>query len=131
MSGSLAKAPRFDEVGGFDKSRNGLLPIHIHVDQRGFVWINLEAGEKPRTPWTDTFHGADTHPRLQAFDMDDYTFDHTWNMDGQYNWKTLVDNYNEVTYLRACLRAGLTVSLVLSLWDSASWHCRSLGPDDL
>jgi phenylpropionate dioxygenase-like ring-hydroxylating dioxygenase large terminal subunit len=44
LKGNLAKAPRFDTVEGFDKSQHSLLPIHVHIDQNGFVWINLQAG---------------------------------------------------------------------------------------
>ena len=29
------------------------------------------------------------------FNFEDYRFDHTWEMSGDYNWKTLADNYNE------------------------------------
>jgi hypothetical protein len=28
--------------------------------------------------------------------MDDFTFNHAWELEGEYNWKAMVDNYNEV-----------------------------------
>lgn len=80
----------------FEKDQNGLFAIHVHVDQRGFVWVNFDARESPSTPWDDDFLGADTQQRLNDFNMGEYTFDHTWEMAGDYNWKTLIDNYNEV-----------------------------------
>jgi len=27
--------------------------------------------------------------------MEEFTYDHTWEQPGSYNWKTLIDNYNE------------------------------------
>lgn len=80
----------------FDKDANGLFKVHVHIDKRGFVWVNLDGGDKPSVPWKSDFDGADTQPRLGIFNMNDYTFDHAWDMHGDYNWKTLVDNYNEV-----------------------------------
>ncbi|KAF1953106.1 ISP domain-containing protein [Byssothecium circinans] len=67
LKGNLAKAPGYDEMSDldFDKSKNNLLPIHVHINTKGFIWVNLEASEKPK------------------------------GMSGDYNWKTLADNYNE------------------------------------
>jgi phenylpropionate dioxygenase-like ring-hydroxylating dioxygenase large terminal subunit len=66
------------------------------VDKLGFVWINMDANETPTTSWEELFGTVDEQPRLQKFDMSNYTFDHQWEMTGDYNWKTLADNYNEV-----------------------------------
>lgn len=46
--------------------------------------------------WEDDFADVDMQPRLQQFDISQYHFDHEWGMIGDYNWKTLADNYNEV-----------------------------------
>lgn len=95
FKGNLAKAPRFDTVPGFDKSQHGLLPIHVHVDKAGFVWVNLQAGE-PDVKWDDDYKGADDSARMQAFDFaQEFTYDHTWEMEVAANWKGLIDNYNE------------------------------------
>lgn len=81
LKGNLAKAPRFDTVEGFDKSQHGLLPVHVHVDKCGFVWVNLEAGE-PSTKWEDDFEGVDERERLTEFDFaGEFDFDHYWEMD--------------------------------------------------
>lgn len=95
MNGKLAKAPQIQEVAGFDKERNGLFPIHIHIDCNGFIWVNLDAKPEPEVAWEDDLGGTDRQERYQEFDFDDYVFDHTWQMDGHYNWKILADNYNE------------------------------------
>lgn len=95
LNGKLAKAPGYQELEGFDKSKNGLLPIHVHLDRNGFVWVNLDGGEKPEIEWSDDFKDIDRQARFEDFNFDDYQFDHTWEMEGEYNWKILADNYNE------------------------------------
>lgn len=94
LNGKLAKAPRFDKVPGFSKTEQGLFPVHVHVDALGFIWVNLDSSPNP-VPWEEDFKGVDTQERFQNFDFGQYKFDHTWQMDGDYNWKTLADNYNE------------------------------------
>jgi phenylpropionate dioxygenase-like ring-hydroxylating dioxygenase large terminal subunit len=95
LKGDLAKAPRFDTVKDFDKKQHGLLPIHVHVDNIGFVWVNLQAGT-PETPWESEFGGIDEQPRLAQFGHDQgYLYDHTWDMEIDANWKAVMENYNE------------------------------------
>jgi hypothetical protein len=111
LNGKLAKAPLYDTVKGFEKENNGLFPIHVRIDRRGFVWVNLEATETPSIKWESRFEASDTHPRLEEFNMEDYVFDHAWNMNGEYNWKACVDNYNEVriniSTAMCCLSSGI------------------------
>jgi phenylpropionate dioxygenase-like ring-hydroxylating dioxygenase large terminal subunit len=96
LNGKLAKAPGYQTLDGFDKSQNGLFPIHVHIDINGFIWINLDAGEKPGVAWDDDLEGVDTQERLREYNFDDdYELDHTYEMDGGYNWKILADNFNE------------------------------------
>lgn len=97
FDGRLAKAPKYQELEGFDKSANGLFKVHVYIDKLGFVWVNLASGGP--ILWEDDFGGVDEQPRLQGFRMDEYHFDHEWGMMGDYNWKTLADNYNEVCVL--------------------------------
>ncbi|CAG7926863.1 unnamed protein product [Penicillium olsonii] len=94
LNGNLAKAPKFDDVPGFNKSEQSLFPVHIHIDALGFIWVNLDSSPTP-IPWEEDFKGVDTQERFQKFDFSQYSFDHTWHMTGNYNWKTLADNYNE------------------------------------
>jgi len=56
----------------------------------------MDSNPTPSVAWSDDFSSVDTQPRLQGFDMESYHFDHQWEMTGDYNWKTLADNYNEV-----------------------------------
>lgn len=95
FDGKLAKAPRYEEIQEFDKSRNGLFKVHVHIDQMGFIWVNLDSEDTPGVPWEQDFASVDFQPRLKQFDTSRYHFDHQWKMLGDYNWKTLADNYNE------------------------------------
>ncbi|KAM3564071.1 hypothetical protein ARSEF4850_002010 [Beauveria asiatica] len=95
FDGHLAKAPKYQQVAGFKKEDNGLYRIHVHVDALGFVYVNLDAGEVPAVSWGQDFATVDEQPRLLQFDMTRYTYDHSWEMTGDYNWKVLADNYNE------------------------------------
>lgn len=97
FDGHLAKAPKYQEIPAFKKEENGLYRIHVHVDSLGFVYVNLDAGETPSVPWEQDFVTVDEQPRLLKFDLSNYHFDHQWEMMGDYNWKVLADNYNEVS----------------------------------
>ncbi|KAH6879450.1 Rieske [2Fe-2S] iron-sulfur domain-containing protein [Thelonectria olida] len=94
LNGQLAKAPGYNDMEGFDKKANGLFPIHVHVDAKGFIWVNLDASKEPEK-WSDEFSNIDQMSRHEPFNFEDYHFDHTWGMSGDYNWKTLADNYND------------------------------------
>ena len=95
LNGKLAKAPGYQELQGFEKDRNGLFPLHVHIDCNGFIWVNFDNKEQPEVAWEDDFAGIDRQERYKQFDFDNYVFDHVWQMDGPYNWKILADNYNE------------------------------------
>ncbi|KAB8227325.1 aromatic ring-hydroxylating oxygenase subunit alpha [Aspergillus alliaceus] len=89
LNGKLAKAPGYQDLEGFDKSKNGLFQIHVHVDNNGFIWVNLDAKEKPEIVWEDDFDEIDLQVPFQGIEWDDYNFDHTWEIEGDYNWKVL------------------------------------------
>ncbi|KAM0438460.1 hypothetical protein ACHAPT_001209 [Fusarium lateritium] len=94
LNGQLAKAPEYQHIQGFDKKKNGLFPLHVHVDGRGFVWVNMDAKPKPEVAWASDFSGVDRLARHEPFNLDDYKFDHTVQEDSDYNWKTLADKYS-------------------------------------
>lgn len=111
----MAKAPKFEEVEGFDKGDYDLFKIHTHTDKSGFIWVNLDASETP-IPWEELNAGTDEQPRLEDFSLDDYEYYRTWTTHGKYNWKLVGDNYNEVSALgKGCSMRTDFVSKVLSL----------------
>lgn len=121
LNGKLAKAPGYQELKGFDRSKNGLLPIHVHVDDKGFIWVNFDGGETPEVAWTDDFNGVDQQTRFHVYNFDDYQFDHTWEMEGEYNWKILADNYNE------CYHCKTSHPDIPSIADLSSYSVETKG----
>lgn len=97
FDGKLAKAPKYQEMPSFNKDENSLYKVHVHVDKLGFVWVNLDASETPEIAWNDDFMTVDEQPRFSKLNMENYHYDHSWDMIGEYNWKVLADNYNEVS----------------------------------
>ncbi|KAJ5090965.1 hypothetical protein N7532_009649 [Penicillium argentinense] len=95
LNGKLAKAPGYQDLEGFDKAKNSLLPIHVHIDASGFIWVNLDSKETPELAWADEFRGVDLQAQFQNVNIDDYQFDHAWEREEEFNWKTLSNNYNE------------------------------------
>ena len=95
LDGKLAKAPSYQELEGFEKSKNGLFPVHVHVDTTGFIYINLDSKETPELPWEEHFKDVDKQERFTRFNFDDYVLDNSYTMEGEYNWKILSDNFNE------------------------------------
>ena len=77
-----------------NKSTKELSPIHVRIDAKGFIWVNLDTSKIPED-WSTEFRNIDNMARHESFNFEDYHFDHTWGMSGDYNWKTLADNYNE------------------------------------
>lgn len=100
LNGQLAKAPGFTDMKGFDRAKNGLFPVHVHIDAKGFIWVNLNASEKPE-PFAQQFKNIDQMSRHKPFSFGDYHFDHSWGMSGDYSWKTLADNYNECYHCKS------------------------------
>ncbi|KXS19573.1 ISP domain-containing protein [Gonapodya prolifera JEL478] len=91
--GNLVKAPSFDDVPGFKKEENGLYPIHVHVASGGFIFVNMEAKEKPSVSFSE--HFGEMEKELEKIDFTKFEFRETFTMQGKFNWKTLMDGYQE------------------------------------
>lgn len=89
-NGKLSNAPQFDNVEGFDKSENSLYPINMHVTPQGLVFVNFSRDPMPFDDW---FSGLTTE--LNEFDFDDYEYHMSYELHGDFNWKTLMDGYQE------------------------------------
>lgn len=77
----------------------------------GFVWINLDAKATVEVAWEDELGQVDVEERLQRFDAGKYHFDHQYEIVGDFNWKTLADNYNEVSTVHSQLPLKVLMSL--------------------
>ncbi|ABN65944.1 predicted protein, partial [Scheffersomyces stipitis CBS 6054] len=92
--GKLRKAPHFDNVEGFEKEENSLFPIKTHTTDQGLVFINFDNDESEDfIPFDKWFEGLNVE--LNEFDFGDYEYHMSYELDGQFNWKTLMDGYQE------------------------------------
>ncbi|KAF9030720.1 Rieske domain-containing protein [Hymenopellis radicata] len=95
MQGKLAKAPGFKDVEGFKPEENGLFEIRTHIDKLGYLYINMDTSDD-YIKWHEQFGDVDSQPRVHGFPIDKYKYAFSWSFENcDYNWKTLVDNYNE------------------------------------
>ncbi|KJK61939.1 Ring hydroxylating alpha subunit catalytic domain protein [Aspergillus parasiticus SU-1] len=132
LNGKLAKAPGYQELDGFDKEKNGLFRIHVKVDVNGFIWVNMDSKEVPEVPWEEHFEDVDKQARYKenGINFEEYEFDHTYQMEGDYNWKILADNFNEC-YHCPTTHADIPAFLNLDSFDSdvkdghIQHHCKS------
>ncbi|CUM66840.1 uncharacterized protein PRCAT00004524001 [Priceomyces carsonii] len=90
--GKLTKAPHFDKVEGFNKDENSLFSIKTHTTPQGLVFVNFST-EEDVIPFDEWFNGI--QGELNEFDFSDYEYHMSYELDGQFNWKTLMDGYNE------------------------------------
>lgn len=88
--GELTKARDYDQVEGFKMEENGLLPINTHITPQGLVFVSFNSNPIPFETW---YSGLTEE--LNAFDFDDYEYHMSYELDGEFNWKTLMDGYNE------------------------------------
>jgi phenylpropionate dioxygenase-like ring-hydroxylating dioxygenase large terminal subunit len=89
FAGSLIKAPKFQDQPDFKKEENGLFPIHLHVTDKGFIFLNFSA-EEPE-PFESYF--GDLPLEWAHLPVDEYEYAYSWSVVGSYNWKTLMDGY--------------------------------------
>lgn len=91
--GALTKAPQFDNVSDFDKKQNGLYAIHTHVTDQGLVFVNFDNSPEGPMPFAEFFKGLEEE--FREFDFSDYEYHMSYELDGEFNWKTLMDGYME------------------------------------
>ena len=119
FDGKLAKAPKYQELPSFDKSANSLFKIHVHVDNLGFVWVNLDAEATPTVSWEDDFSSVDSkHGCKRSTSMSTNSTisgDEKVTITGSF-----ADNYNEVRSLSYMPGRRLTTFPVLSLSNGTS-----------
>lgn len=77
--GRLVKAPKFDEVDGFDKRQNGLFEIRTFIDSSGFLYANFDVfGSDGLTIRV----GVPIRARLNLVE--------SWSHEANFNWKIAV-----------------------------------------
>lgn len=91
--GDLTKAPQFENVTDFEKTENGLYPIRTHVTDQGLIFINFDNSPEGPMPFGEFFKGLEEE--FHEFDFSDYEYHMSYELDGEFNWKTLMDGYME------------------------------------
>ncbi len=101
LDGSLKGAPEFDGVCGFDRSRNGLVPIRVGNWEQ-LVFVNLDPDAKPLAE----FLGG-LAPRIAPLSLGSLHFFERRTYTLNCNWKVFVDNYLDGGYHVPHLHKGL------------------------
>jgi len=107
--GKLIKAPKFDEVQGFDKSQNGLFEIRTFVDSSGFVYVNFDVyGSDGLTIRV----GVPIRARLSLVE--------SWSVEADFNWKIAIPSgvfrVSSLTYLNRLAGLLNDVSGIFEPW---------------
>lgn len=77
----------------------------------------MDSKETPEVSWEEHFDNVDVQSRYDEIDFDNYDLDHTYQLDGDYNWKILADNFNEC-YHCPTTHADIPTFLNLDSFDS-------------
>ena len=109
--GKLIKAPKFEEVAGFDKSQNGLYEIRMFIDSSGFVYANFDVyGSDGLTIRV----GVPIRARLSLVE--------SWSVDAAFNWKiALPSGAFRVRSLAWKSRLPELLSYALGSFESWKW----------
>ena len=101
LDGSLKGAPEFEGVCGFDRAKNGLLPVQVEAWEQ-FVFVNLDAKATPLA----AFLGGLAH-RIAPLNIGGLHFFERRVYGLKCNWKVFVDNYLDGGYHVPHLHKGL------------------------
>ena len=101
LDGSLKGMPEFDGVQGFDRQKNGLVPVKADIWE-AFVWVNLNPGAEPLA----NFLGGLAR-RVAPLGLSELHYFDRRVYDIHCNWKVFVDNYLDGGYHVPHLHKGL------------------------
>ena len=101
LDGALKGVPEFDGVENFDRSVNGLLPVHVETWEQ-FAFVCLDES----SPSLASFLG-DMVPRVARLDLGSLRFFESRSYDMACNWKVYVDNYLDGGYHVPHIHKGL------------------------
>ncbi len=101
LDGSLLGTPDFQNVAHFDRSANGLIPIHIDVWEQ-FVFVNLDAN-----PSSLAASLGDLPTRIAPLALSSLRFFARREYTLACNWKVYLDNYLDGGYHVPYLHQGL------------------------
>ncbi|CDK27849.1 unnamed protein product [Kuraishia capsulata CBS 1993] len=121
--GTLTKAPHFDQVQGFEKEKNSLYEIRTHITDQGLIFVNFDQSEEGPTNFDSWFEGL--QDEMHEYDFSDYEYYMSYELDGKFNWKTLMDGYQEC-YHCPTAHPGLSTAFKMETYKVVpkSRYCR-------
>jgi choline monooxygenase len=93
LQGALVVAPEFGGVCNFDKSGNGLAPVHTALWQ-GWVFVKLISNG----PALEEFLGEDLIRQIQRLKLEQLSWFERRSYTVRCNWKVFIDNYLDGGY---------------------------------
>ena len=126
LEGELKGTPDFNDVCGFDRSRNGLLPVETAMWEK---WIFARLANK-KNQSLESFLGPDLIDQIHPINLNELH----WFARRQYilncNWKVFVDNYLDGGYHVPHLHRGLDSVLDYSKYtiENGARYCLQSSP---
>ena len=94
LDGTLADVPDEERFFGFDKSENGLRPVHVDV-WRGFIFVCL--AEKPALPLNEFL--GEFGQNFADYPFEAYPTCFTYRAEINCNWKIVTDAFQEAYHV--------------------------------
>ena len=120
LDGKLRKAPRTENLKGFDPSAISLTPVRLEMFA-GFYFINLDPES---TPLANDVGGAEQEMRRFMPDLDDIELVNETQYVVDANWKVIVDNAVEGYHFQLC---GPVHKELVSLIDFSQYDLNAHG----
>ncbi|KAL1305004.1 hypothetical protein AAFC00_003906 [Neodothiora populina] len=114
--GKLVKAPKFENVPGFDKEANSLFEVKCVTNGSGLVLVNLDFEESAPEPPLLEWLGVTSTMTVQD----------KWEVEGAFNWK-LAESAScfDITAVDSA-PASVFAALHLAYWSSSYRHSQEL-----
>jgi phenylpropionate dioxygenase-like ring-hydroxylating dioxygenase large terminal subunit len=93
LDGTLAAAPRIDEVDGFQKCDHGLISYRLEV-RAGFLFTTFDENAPDIDPWLGNFEALHSD-----WPLAELVQTRSWTRTFNFNWKAFLDVFNEYYHL--------------------------------
>ncbi|ODV63973.1 Bet v1-like protein [Ascoidea rubescens DSM 1968] len=70
-----------------------LVPIHTFVTDQGLIFVNFNLVKEGPIPFDEYYLGL--QEEMKEYNFSDYQYYMSYELDGKFNWKTLMDGYQE------------------------------------
>ena len=126
LEGELKGTPDFNDVCGFDRSENGLLPVEIASWEK---WIFARLANEGDQSFED-FLGRDLMDQIQSIGLNNLQWFERRRYTLNCNWKVFVDNYLDGGYHVPHLHKGLDSVLDYTEYtiENGERHCLQSSP---